>query len=291
MDALVKVLGTAQDGGLPQIGCYCQNCLWAREDPLFARSVSSLAIFDLRERKFFLLDATPDIRGQLDTAFERLGNKRSGLRNAPHGILLTHAHIGHYTGLMLFGEEAMAAHKLPVYCSSQMRQFLENNGPWSQLVQNENIAFPPFPLDEEVHLTSQISITPFQVPHRNEFSDTLGLIIGGKKKQLLYIPDIRSWEAGGRPIIEKIENVGVAILDGSFYNGQELPDRDLALIGHPFIETSVEILGSIAEQGKPDIFFTHLNHTNPVLDPEGEPRKKIKERGFKIAFDGMEIVL
>ena len=290
-DVLIKVLGTAQDGGFPQIGCYCKNCLRAREDKRFSRLISSLAILDLREKKYFLLDATPDIRVQSDMAFRRLALSKQGSKSSPHGTLLTHAHIGHYTGLMFFGYEAMSTHKLPVYCSSRMSSFLAENGPWSQLVRLENISSHTLSLEKEFSLTPRISLTPFLVPHRDEYTDTLGFTISGKKKKLLYIPDIQSWDAWRSSIVEEVEKVNIALLDGTFYSSEELPGRNLSQIGHPFIKTSLKILRDVARKGKAKIYFTHLNHSNLALDPEGEARKELEEKGFSTASDGMEFYL
>jgi pyrroloquinoline quinone biosynthesis protein B len=290
-DVLVKVLGTAQDGGLPQIGCYCKNCLRARENQRFSRLISSLAIIDLEEKKYFILDATPDIRIQSDIAFNRLALAKEGRKNSPHGILLTHAHIGHYTGLMFYGYESMSTHNLPVYCSSRMKNFLSNNGPWSQLVRIENISINTLSLEKEFLLTPRISFTPFLVPHRNEYTDTLGFIISGEKRKLLYVPDIQSWEVWSRSIAEEARKSDVALLDGTFYSSEELPGRDLSKIGHPFIKTSLKTLKNVAEEGKTKIYFTHLNHSNLALDPEGEARKEVKEKGFGIASEGMEFFL
>jgi pyrroloquinoline quinone biosynthesis protein B len=290
-DVLVLVLGTAQDGGFPHAGCYCENCLQARTDKQFARHISSLAILDLKEKKFFLLDATPDIRVQLDMAFKRLSSDKQPVRRFPHGVILTHAHIGHYTGLMFFGHEAQSANKLPVYCTSQMRGFLAKNGPWSQLVDFENISFRLLSPGKEFSLTSQISLFPLLVPHRDEYSDTLGFIISGTKKRLLYIPDIQSWEAWNRSIVEETKKVDFALLDGTFFSPEELPGRDISQIAHPFIKTSIKTLRNVAQEGKTKISFTHLNHTNLALNPEGEARRELEEKGFEIASDGMEFYL
>jgi len=290
-DVVVKVLGTAQDGGIPHFGCYCKNCFRARKNPQFSRLISSLAILDLKENKFFLLDATPDIKVQSDIVCERLNLKKPGSKNAPDGVLLTHAHIGHYTGLMFFGYEAKSTHKLPVFCSDRMKSFLSDNGPWSQLVSLENIILRPLFLNKKFSLTPQISFTSFQVPHRDEYSDTLGFTISGKKRKLLYIPDIQNWEAWKRPVKEVVKKVSLALLDGTFYSSEELPGRDISQIGHPFIQNSLEILRSIVRKGGPKVYFTHLNHTNLALDPEGDARRKIEEEGFYLASDGMEFYL
>lgn len=290
-EVIVKVLGTAQDGGLPQIGCYCINCRRARENPRFARLISSLAIIDLKEKSAFLVDATPDIRIQAEIVHERLGLEKSGKKNAPQGVLLTHAHIGHYTGLTFFGYEAMSTSGLSVYCSETMGNFLAKNGPWSQLVRYENISLRTLLPNKEIFLNERISLTPFQVPHRDEYSDTLGFVISGEKRKLLYIPDIQSWESWNLSIATEVQKVDIAILDGTFYGPDELPGRDLSKIGHPFITTSIQVLRKVAREGKNKIFFTHLNHSNLALDPDGKPREKVVAEGFEMASDGLEFSL
>jgi pyrroloquinoline quinone biosynthesis protein B len=288
---LVKVLGTAQDGGIPQLGCYCKNCLRAREKPGFSRLVSSLGLFDLEESNFFLLDATPDIRAQSHLAYKRLGKEKSGTRNFPQAVLLTHAHIGHYTGLVFFGYESVSSFDLPVYCSERMGTFLANNGPWSQLVNFKNISLRELSMEKKLSLTARLSIASFQVPHRDEYSDTIGFTVSGQRKKLLYIPDIQDWRTWKKSVVEEVKKVDIALLDGTFYSPEELPGRDLSQIGHPFIKTSVKLLGKLARRGKTKIYFTHLNHSNLALDPEGEARKKIENEGFRLAEEGMEFYL
>lgn len=290
-EVLVKILGTAQDGGIPHMGCFCQNCERARKNPRFRRLISSLAVFDLKDKKSFLIDATPDIRRQTHMMAERSNRKTVQKTFVPDAVLLTHAHIGHYTGLMFYGYEAQSTHQLPVYCSKRMAAFLKNNGPWSQLVEQKNISLHSIQEDQTISLTSRVNVTAFQVPHRHEFSDTLGFKVSGKKKSLLYIPDIQSWESWHRSIIRETKKVNTALLDGTFYSSEELPSRDLSSIGHPFIEDSVHLLKNVAEEGGTEIFFTHLNHSNLALDPEGEPRKNLRKKGFRLASDGMEFYL
>lgn len=290
-DILVKVLGTAQDGGIPQIGCYCPNCQQARKDPRLSRLISSLAILDLRNNKAYIIDATPDLRIQYDRIHERLARKKSGRKNVPDGILLTHAHIGHYTGLIFYGYESLSTQNLPVYCSRRMGDFLSSNGPWDQLVRMKNISLQYFDLNKKNNLSENISVEPFRVPHRDEYSDTLGLKIIGPKKSLLYIPDIQSWSEWNRSIKEEVEKTDIAILDGTFFSPEELPGRDLTKIGHPFITTSLKILKDTVRSGRKKVFFTHLNHTNLALNPEGKERRTVFEAGCGIASEGMEFFL
>ena len=288
---LVKVTGTAQDGGIPHIGCMCSNCQRAWKKPEHSRLISSLALFDLAENKSFFVDATPDIRAQTMMVRDRIAPKKKAQRYWPDGILLTHAHIGHYTGLMFYGYEALSTDRLPVYCSKRMNDFLTQNGPWSQLVSQKNITTRTIKPEQKFSLTSQISIMAMQVPHRDEFSDTLGYQITGPNRSLLYIPDIHNWKVWDRSVIEEVRKVDIALLDGTFFSPEELPSRDLSSIGHPFISDSMQLLMETAQKEKTQIFFTHLNHSNLALDPDGDARKAIGKNGFGLAEDGMEFPL
>ncbi len=288
---MIKILGTAQDGGLPQLGCSCDNCRQARAQNRFSRRIASLAIIDFDRKSFFLVDATPDIRSQVETAEQRLDHTPSSLAASLQGVLLTHAHIGHYTGLMFFGYEAMSAHQLPVYCSSQMADFLKSNGPWSQLVKLENISLHLLQMETELPLTPGVAVTPFPVPHRHEFSDTLGFWIRGQKKRLLYIPDIQNWKTWQIPVTEACSQADIAILDGTFFSPAELPGRDLSQIGHPFITDSMRELKPLVEQKEKRILFTHLNHSNPAVDPESLAYEQIIRQGFALAEEGQEFTL
>jgi pyrroloquinoline quinone biosynthesis protein B len=290
-DVVVQVLGTAQDGGVPQIGCYCPNCKRARKNQKHARLISSLAILDPAEKKYFILDPSPDLRVQWEMAHERMGFEKKGKRNLPDGLLISHAHIGHYTGLMFYGYEVLSAENMPVYCSDRMGRFLSANGPWNQLIDLKNISLKITPPGRKFTLTKNISVIPFYVPHREEYSDTFGFIISGKRRKLMYIPDIQKWNVWERSIVDEVEKVNTALLDGTFFSRDELPGRDLSKIGHPFITESMAILKKTVSEGKSQVYFTHLNHSNPALDPEGEARIQIKKAGFEVAEDGMEFHL
>lgn len=288
---LVKVLGTAQDGGIPHIGCSCPNCQRAWEDPKFSRLISSLALFDPKENKTFFIDATPDIRKQSQMIWERIKQKKEQSKFSPDGILLTHAHIGHYTGLMFYGYESQSTKELPVYCSKRMARFLHQNGPWNQLIKLKNIVTFPIEPGRVFHLTSGIAIEAFQVPHREEYTDTLGFKITGKQKSLLYIPDIHRWEMWDRSVVAEVRKADFALLDGTFYSPTELPSRDLPSIGHPFITNSVRLLKDAAANSKNQVYFTHLNHSNLALCPGGEEQRALEKQEFALASDGMEFFL
>ena len=290
----IVVLGTVQDGGLPQTGCDCTRCAAARKNPLLARRVASLAIHVPKTGHVYLVDATPDLPAQIEEIHGFRAHPQGKVDRAPvDGVLLTHAHIGHYLGLAHFGFESLNTKDIPVWVSPRMAEYLRTNGPWSQLVRLGNIALreiqpgQPFPLEEGV------TVEAFPVPHRDEYSDTMAFLIRGPKKTLLYVPDTDSWAVWPKPLLEVLEKekVDVALLDATFYSPDELPDRDVTKIKHPLITQSMDLLEPLVKAGKLQVFFTHLNHSNPALDRDGAARKAIEARGFRVLEEGEELAL
>ena len=130
----VIVLGIAQDGGVPHASCSKSCCINRWDKPEKKVMVTSLGIVDPNTNETWMIDATPDFPKQFELLTQ---NNQEKLK----GIFLTHAHMGHYTGLMHFGREVMGTDKIPVYCMPRMGEFLKSNGPWSQLVKLENIVW------------------------------------------------------------------------------------------------------------------------------------------------------
>ena len=281
-EPFVAVLGIAQDAGFPQAGCQKDCCREAWLQPSMRRMVSCIAIVDPAGREAWMLDATPDFKDQL----RRLENIMSGRDINLAGIFLTHAHIGHYTGLMHLGREVMGAEEMPVYAMPRMKSFLENNGPWSQLVSLGNISLRNLAADSMVILNGRIKVTPMSVPHRDEFSETVGFKIEGPQKSLLFIPDIDKWHLWKRDIVEEVKQVDYALLDGTFYQNGEIPGRDMSEIPHPFIMESMAVFENLLEGEKSKIHFIHFNHTNPVLLENSEARKSVLEARFGICGEG-----
>ncbi|WP_431122823.1 MBL fold metallo-hydrolase [Flagellimonas flava] len=273
------VLGTVQDGGSPHIGCKRDCCadLFKNLDP--ERKVVSLGIVDHENQKTYLFEATPDMSTQLKALKSYAGLEAE----TPDGIFLTHAHIGHYTGLMYLGREALGAHQVPVYAMPKMKAFLENNGPWSQLVALGNMDLIEMSDKRVVELTPNLTVTPFTVPHRDEFSETVGFKIFGPTKSVLFIPDIDKWHKWEESIAEEIRKVDFAFLDASFFDGKEINNRDIAEIPHPFVIESMELFASLPTSEKEKIHFTHLNHTNPLLDKTSDASQSVRDSGYKVA--------
>ncbi len=289
MGPYVIVLGIAQDGGYPQSGCAKPGCDPAWADTSSRRFVASLGLVDPVTSRRWLFDATPDFRDQLrllDATFP-VDERAPGLS----GIFLTHAHIGHYTGLMMLGREVLGASRVPVHALPRMKGFLESNGPWDQLVKLENIVIQTMTPDEPVPLTDTISVTPLLVPHRDEYSETAGFIISGPAKKVLFLPDIDKWDRWDTPIEEILRQVDVAYVDATFYEDGEIPGRAMSEIPHPFIEESMNRLQALPDSERAKVRFIHLNHTNPALLPASDARRTIHERGFALAEQGEQIGL
>jgi pyrroloquinoline quinone biosynthesis protein B len=280
------VLGTVQDAGSPHIACSKACCRDLFVKPDQGRKVVSLGIMDPQSRKNFLFEASPDLPMQM-----KLLNNYSSFtdKETPDGIFLTHAHIGHYSGLMYLGREAMNADSVTVYVMPGMRRFLESNGPWSQLVNLGNIALLSLSSNNAIQLTPQVRVTPFLVPHRDEYSETAGYIIEGPNKKALFIPDIDKWEKWDRDLISTIAWVDYAFIDATFYDGEEINNRDISEIPHPFVIETMEKLAGLPATEKAKIHFIHFNHTNPLLDPQSPQTRMVLDRGFKIAR--MQMVL
>lgn len=288
----VVVLGTAQDGGFPHTGCEHAACAAARKDPKLARRVASLAV--VAGGKTFLVDASPDLPAQIQEVHTLRPFPEEKVDRAPFdGVLLTHAHIGHYLGLAHFGFESLNTKDLPVYVSPRMAEYLRTNGPWSQLVRLGNVKLVEIKPGEWFNLGEGISVKGFPVPHRDEYSDTLAFLIRGPKRTLLYVPDTDTWKTWTRPLPQVIEEekVDYALLDATFYSPDELPDRDVTKIKHPLVTDSMELLGPLVKAGKVKVWFTHLNHSNPALDLNGAARKDIEARGFRVLDETDEIDL
>jgi pyrroloquinoline quinone biosynthesis protein B len=247
------VLGIAQDAGIPHLGCEQPLCQSIRDGKRRAERVASIGFVNKALQKAFLIDATPDFVSQVH---DLTGGP------VPDGILLTHAHIGHYTGLMYLGRESIDAKGVPVFGTDRMQAYLGANAPWSLLVTRKNIDLRPLPLDHPVEISSGLRVTAFAVPHRDEFTDTVGFLIEGPRKKALYIPDIDQWQKWDRSIRELVDRVDLAFLDGTFASPGEIPGRSIEDIPHPMMSVTRNLLRGT----KASVWFIHINHTNAQID-------------------------
>ena len=282
----IYILGVAQDAGFPQAGCYKPHCMPGWNDPERKITATSLGLIDPSSKKKYIFEATPDFPEQLFLLEQEAPSDDFSL----NGIFITHAHIGHYTGLMYLGREAMGANGLPIYVMPNMEQYLRENGPWSQLIALNNISLMPLRNDRS-EVLNNLKVTPFLVPHRDEFSETVGYSIQGPKKTALFIPDINKWSQWKENILERIQLVDYALIDATFYDNNELPGRDMSKIPHPFVVETMATLSLLPREQREKVWFIHMNHTNPLLNVNSDQAQGVRAQGFNIATTGLRLKL
>lgn len=287
------VLGSVQDAGFPQVGCYTERCDAGRELHAEGRGryVSSLALVEPQAGRFYLVDATPNITRQIDLIQDPAFRPRAAERRPFDGIFLTHAHIGHYTGLAVLGTEGMGIRDTPVYCTEAMAAFLAANQPWQLMVEQERIVPRPLGVDRWHRIDEHLDVQLWKVPHRDEFADTVGFVFRGPEASLLYLPDINSWAAWERDVAEAVASIDVALLDGTFWSMDELPGRSIEDIPHPLMTQTMDALQGVVDRDAARVVLTHLNNSNPALDENGPQRAQVARRGFEIAREGMRFSL
>ena len=284
--AEIIVLGAGQDAGAPQIGNK-DDPAW--QDPALRQTASSIALIDHTLPARYLFDAAPHITEQLQM-LDRLAPK-PGNNLGLDGVFLTHAHIGHYTGLMFFGREAASTSGLPVYAMPRMADFLRENGPWSQLVALGNIDLTTLANSDTVTLSNYgPHVTPFRVPHRDEYSETVGFLIDTDEKTVAYLPDIDNWDGleaeTGQTLVDLVKHADIAFLDASFFDDNELPGRDMSLIPHPRVTETMDRLQALPAEIRARVHFIHYNHTNPIRFTDTEETSRVEKAGFNIARAG-----
>jgi pyrroloquinoline quinone biosynthesis protein B len=281
----IYILGNTQDAGLPHIGCqhpFCEDNFNIYEE----HYTTSIAVVNSDLKKYILFEATPDITFQLNNLKRNIFDEFL----LPESIYITHAHIGHYTGLMYFGREALGAKDLMVKVLPRMSNFLQNNGPWSQLVDINNIKIKEINFGSTTKELANIDITPMKVPHRDEYSETAGYIIKGKNKKALFIPDIDKWEKWDRDLSQISKEFDFLLIDATFYDSKEI-NRDINEIPHPLVTETIDLLSGLDLESRNKVYFIHMNHTNMMLDPNSKLSRLVLSKGFNIARLGQKLYL
>ena len=271
---IIHVLGTAQDGGYPHAGCKDDCCENAWNQSSLHRLPVSIVALDQINKKFYLFDVTPKIKEQLHL-LEKYNCELAG-------IFITHAHIGHYVGLFDLGLEIMNTDNVPVYVMPRMKQFILDNQPMGQLIDNNNIKLIDMQNDEAI-LFDNLSVIPFEVPHRNELSETVGFRLLSSNKSIIYLPDIDDWDGWNVNLDEFVMDNDILFLDGTFYKKNEIKSRDVSKIPHPEIVDTMSRLSNLSNQDRQRVHFIHLNHTNDVLRKKSDAFNDVIEQGFSIA--------
>jgi pyrroloquinoline quinone biosynthesis protein B len=272
MGVRVFVLGTTQDGGVPHPCCACANCAAARTDPARRRRAACVAVVG-ETGKVLLVEATPDFKEQLDLLAAALGRPVA----CPDQIAVTHAHMGHYLGLAFLGKEAMHARGVPLLGTPSFHRFVTRHRPWAHLVERGEVEPRTFAPGSPHEFDGAI-LHAFLSPHRGEDTDTIGVEVHGPRRRLVCVTDA---DVLPPEVVDRIKDADVALVDGTFYSPAELPHRDILAVRHPFVRESVTRL----EGARGEVWFTHLNHTNPLLDP-ASPERRVLPPGFRVAEEG-----
>lgn len=276
MQTSLIILGSGQDAGAPQVG--------NRSSLSPDRNASSVAVIS-GSGAVILLDASPDIRAQSSLLLN--SHVYPGGRDTlVDGVFITHAHMGHYAGLLHFGPEGAATDGLPLFTTERFLAFIERNEPWASLLAHEHLV--GIGVDDSLAtIDGEIALTPIPVPHREEHSDTVAwsVLVDGDP-WLLYLPDIDSWDLW-EPAEEIISQHSVALLDATFSSMEELPGRDMSMILHPLVPDTINRFAPLT--GDTRIVLTHMNHSNRLGDPAAEISQRAISAGFEIAYDGMVV--
>ncbi|MBW0145410.1 MBL fold metallo-hydrolase [Sphingomicrobium clamense] len=280
------VLGAGQDAGAPQLGNLSDPAWTDRDKRLLA---TSLLLIDWGQRKRFMFEATPDIVEQLQASYEVKPLLRDDGSLDLDGIFLTHAHIGHYAGLLHLGFESANTKDVPVYAMPRMASFLASNAPWSQLIDLNNISMTTLQPEAATNIQDTFAVLPRVVPHRDEFSETVGYSVVTPGKRFFFLPDIDSfdeWEAAGGPSLSAlVEGHDLLFLDSTFFDDDEL-DRDMSAIPHPRTKGTMEALASLPADQRAKVHFIHYNHSNPIRFPDSAESQMVEENGFNVARRG-----
>jgi pyrroloquinoline quinone biosynthesis protein B len=282
----VVVLGIGQDAGVPQMGCDSPFCREAWKNAKLRQMVSSIALVDPKTKERWIFDATPDLPEQFRFLQAMTGDFSGNLS----GIFLTHAHIGHYTGLIYLGRESMNAKDIKVYAMPRMTEMLETNAPWSQLAALKNILLQPIQDTRVIRIGADLSVEPFLVPHRDEFSETVGFRIMTGGKSLVFIPDIDKWEKWSQRLEDVVRRNDYVLIDGTFYADGEI-NRPMSEVPHPFVSETAELLKALPRREKNKVYFIHFNHSNPLVQGDKRKTRELKTKGFNITFKGQKFYL
>lgn len=284
----VTILGTAQDGGIPQAGCSCRRCLDAHRDLKLRKYPVSLGILGVDGTKH-IIEITKNLSEQLV-----IWTPDKNELFIPETVSITHLHLGHVEGIGQLGKPVMGLREVEVYLSPKNKDVFDNRSDIVLMEDEGNIRTHSknfnHPFEPKDGCGFSLEFIP--IPHRSELGDNAAIIIKAEGKSILFMPDQDSWgetldyhsKENIRDFL-KMFDIDEALIDGTFWSMDELPRRDISKIPHPTIQETIQLLGSKRE-GDPEISFLHLNHSNPVNDLGSEQRKVVEENGWKISEIG-----
>jgi pyrroloquinoline quinone biosynthesis protein B len=279
----IQILGSSAGGGLPQWNCACVNCVAARAGEIDPQTQSSISIgADSGEfQHFWLINASPDLPRQIESA-KRLQPRRNSSRNTPiAGVFLTNADIDHALGLLLLRQQNKP---LVVYATDETRTVLA----WLDRALARfcgiewRIVTPEFQ-----SLDSGLAFRAIELAGSVAFhfrDDTSG-------RSALFAPSVGSL---AEQLRDAIHTSDLVMFDGTFWSDAELGQvrpgaRSAREMNHlPINDGSFDVLRQSSARRK---IYTHVNNTNPILMPDSQERAQLERAGIEVARDGLEIVL
>ncbi len=293
----VRVLGAAAGGGFPQWNCGCPQCRAVRDGsrPCRSRTQSSVAV-SADYRRWFLLNASPDIRAQIES-FPALQPR--GVRESPlHAVLLTDAELDHTLGLLLLRE----AGNIKVHATAAVHEVLcEGTSLLQILGAYTRVEWRPVVTGEEVSLADGLSYRAFRVPtnKRARFGTGEGeenvvgyrITDGSTGRTLVYIPGAQELTAS---VHAHLEGCTCLLFDGTCWQDDELirlgiaskTSRDMGHLPISGAGGSLERLAPLPIERK---IYIHINNTNPILLEDSPERRIVEEHGLEVAADGLEL--
>jgi len=281
---MITLLGTAQDGGRPQVGCVEDCCKDLSHDE--SRWPVSLGILDKSGR------------GHIIDTSRHLGEQLRLWYHPPlASVLLTHAHFGHTDGLGLLGRETMNLKGIDLHVSASMHELIEKTPQWAIMQDQGVFSTHIFCSGKEISLGLGLIVEPIEVPHRAELSDMHAFVIRGPSKSLLYLPDHDSWkdtlQAHGVSTMRDwftLLRIDIALLDGTFWSYDELPPNRQQGVPHPPVKEQIKELG-VRRASDPEIYFIHLNHTNPLNRQDSDELCLVRAAGWDVCTQGQQFIL
>lgn len=280
---LFRLLGTAAGGGFPQWNCGCRTCARARAGELPARTQSSAA-FSPDGESWYLIDASPDVARHL----AQLGAPQE--RRSPlSGVLLTDAEFDHTLGLLQLREGS----RWTLHATPGVHAILDDQFPVRTLLSRYAEVTPLSAEPGEAQRFGAVEVTwialddhtpRYHHGRRPEVGATCALRLRGPRRTLVYAPSLSTL---ADPVLELLAPADIVLVDGTFFHPDELSrlglgGGDAASMGHLPMTQSTALLATLPGQ----VLYTHLNNTNPALDPDSPERAWLRSQGLDVADDG-----
>jgi pyrroloquinoline quinone biosynthesis protein B len=275
-----------------------------RSDPrrAFRRTQSTAAVSADGER-WFLLNASPDIRDQVACL---PGPIPTGVRQVPvEGIVTTDGELDHTLGIALLRE----ARYLQLYATPAVRSILERDTrllPVTQAFADVEVTETPVgqrvPLRYRDGQPSGISIEPFAVPAgpprfapEAAPGHTVGLVLRDESTggSCAFVPGCGALDES---LLNRLGETDLVLFDGTFWSDDELvtlgiSDRRAREMDHLPVSGKGGSLSRLAQLERPRRVYTHINNTNPMLLEDSAERAAVERAGLQVGSDGMSFTV